>query len=80
MPKTIAGYYQESGRAGRDGLESECLLLFAKKDFARLCNMVRTGGRGRGGRGRQRHVKAGEGRRGVAAAADEGAAHGHPQL
>ena len=52
MPKTIAGYYQESGRAGRDGLESECLLLFAKKDFARLCNMVRTGGRGRGGRGR----------------------------
>lgn len=33
VPRTIEAYYQETGRAGRDGLPSEALLLYNSKDF-----------------------------------------------
>lgn len=32
MPKNIEAYYQEAGRAGRDGSKSECILLFSQQD------------------------------------------------
>jgi ATP-dependent DNA helicase RecQ len=33
MPKSVEHYQQEAGRAGRDGLEAECVLLFSTADF-----------------------------------------------
>lgn len=43
LPKTIENYYQEIGRAGRDGLQSSTLLLYSVSDMMEKKRMIATG-------------------------------------
>ncbi|MCH8251880.1 MAG: DNA helicase RecQ [Planctomycetes bacterium] len=42
MPKSVEHYQQETGRAGRDGLEAECVLLYSSADVIRWEQLIRS--------------------------------------